>query len=164
MLARKTSFLSALLITLVCLQQVFATHIRGGYISAKRIQGYRYEFILTIFRDSNSPIFDSINKLYPDASISAELSSPVISSFVIPEKETEVLNYRYEYTYSSPGVYTAYHYQLFRNLNILNMDFSSSTTFYVETKVIIDPFLAADQSPVITKAAVDIASPIVPMP
>jgi len=158
MLARKTSFLSSLLITLVCLQQVFATHIRGGYISAKRIQGYRYEFILTIFRDSNSPIFDSINKLYPDASISAELSSPVISSFVIPEKETEVLNYRYEYTYSYPGVYTAYHYQLFRNLNILNMDFSSSTTFYVETKVIIDPFLAADQSPVITKAAVDIAS------
>ncbi len=140
------------------MQQVFASHIRGGYISAKRIQGYRYEFILTIFRDSNSPIFDSINKLYPDASISAELSSPVVSSFVIPEKETEVLNYRYEYTYNTPGVYTAYHYQLFRNLNILNMDFSSSTTFYVETKVIIDPFLAADQSPVITKAAVDIAS------
>ena len=38
------------------------------------------------------------------------------------------------------------------------MDFSGSTTFYVETKVIIDPFLALDQSPVITKAAVDIAS------
>ncbi len=139
-------------------QLVNASHIRGGYISAKRIQGYRYEFILTIYRDSNSPIFDSINKLYPDAGISAELSSPVFSSQLIPEKETEVLFYRYEYTYSAPGVYTAYHYQLFRNLAILNMDFSGSTTFYVETKVIIDPFLALDQSPVVTKAAVDIAS------
>ena len=135
-----------------------ASHIRGGYISAKRLQGYRYEFILTIFRDSNSPIYDSINKLYPDAGISSELSSPVTGSQFIPEKETEILYYRYEYTYSSPGVYTAYHYQLFRNLGILNMDFSGSTTFYVETKVIIDPFLAPDQSPVITKAAVDIAS------
>lgn len=141
-----------------CLQQANSSHIRGGYISAKRLQGYRYEFILTIFRDANSPIFDSTNVLYPDASISAELSSGVVSSFYIPEKETEVLNYRYEYTYSAPGVYTAYHYQLFRNLAILNMDFSGSTTFYVETKVIIDPFLAADQSPLITKAAVDIAS------
>ena len=138
--------------------QASASHIRGGYISAKRIQGYRYEFILTIFRDSNSPIFDSINKLYPDAGISAELSSPVYASQLIPDKETEILYYRYEYTYSAPGVYTAYHYQLFRNLGILNMDFSGSTTFYVETKVIIDPFLAPDQSPVVTKAAVDIAS------
>ena len=148
-----------LLISLIsCCEQLYASHIRGGYISARRIQGYRYEFILTIFRDANSPIYDSINKLYPDASISAELSSPVTGSQLIPEKETEVLTYRYEYTYNSPGVYTAYHYQLFRNLNILNMDFSGSTTFYVETKVIIDPFLAVDQSPVITKAAVDIAS------
>jgi len=135
-----------------------ASHIRGGYISAKRIQGYKYEFILTIFRDLNSPIYDSINKLYPDASISDVLSSPVFNSIEIPEKQTQVLQYKFNYTYSAPGVYTAYHYQLFRNLSILNMDFSGSTTFYVETKVIIDPFLALDQSPMITKAAVDIAS------
>lgn len=139
-------------------QHAKASHIRGGYISAKRIEGYRYEFILTIYRDLNSPIFDSINKLYPDASISAELSSPVTNAQAIPEKETEVLTYKYQYTYSAPGVYTAYHYQLFRNLAILNMDFSGSTTFYVETKVIIDPFLALNQSPVVTKAAVDVAS------
>jgi gliding motility-associated-like protein len=155
---RSTRILISFLLLMSFAQQAKGSHIRGGYISAKRIQGYRYEFILTIFRDSNSPIYDSINKLYPDAGISAELSSPVVASLNIPEKETEVLLYRYEYTYSSPGVYTAYHYQLFRNLNILNMDFSGSTTFYVETKVVIDPFLAADQSPVITKAAVDIAS------
>lgn len=146
------------LIAIICCFAATGSHIRGGYISAKRIEGYRYEFLLTIYRDSNSPIFDSINKLYPDASISAELSSPVIASQLIPEKETEVLTYRYEYTYNAPGVYTAYHYQLFRNLGILNMDFSGSTTFYVETKVIIDPFLALNQSPVVTKAAVDIAS------
>jgi gliding motility-associated-like protein len=139
-------------------QLASGSHIRGGYISAKRIEGYRYEFILTIYRDLNSSIRDTVNTIYPDASISAEITSPIYTSFDIVEKETQVLTYRYEYTYSSPGVYTAYHYQLFRNLAILNMDFSGSTTFYVETKVIIDPFLALDQSPVVTKAAVDIAN------
>lgn len=139
--------------------QLKASHIRGGYITAKRISGYKYEFLLTIFRDANSNIRDDPNYLYPDASIPEVLSSPLIlPTTTIPGKATEVCLYKFTYTYKSPGVYTAFHYQLFRNANVLNMDISQNTTFYVETRIVIDPFLDLDQSPVITKAAVDFAS------
>jgi len=140
------------------LLEVHATHIRGGYITAKRIQGYKYEFLLTIFRNTGTQILDETNNLYPDVSIPDVLNSPYFSRVEIPGKQTEILQYKYTYTYKSPGVYTAFHYQLNRNENILNMDMSVQTTFYVETKVVIDPFLDLDQSPVITKAAVDFAS------
>lgn len=132
-----------------------ASHIRGGYITAKRISGYRYGFVLTIFRDIGSDVRNEINDIHPDINSTAVVSSAVSSVTAIPGKRTEIWVYNYEYTYTSPGIYTAYHYQLNRNANVLNMTNSDQTTFYVETKVIIDPFLAADQTPVITKAAID---------
>ena len=143
--------------------QVLATHIRGGYISANRIlspgvPGYKYEFILTIFRDITSDVVNINNDLYPDKNSTDKITETFISKEIIPGKQTEKIVYRYEYTYRSPGVYTAYHYQLNRNLSVLNMANSGNTTFYVETKVIIDPFLDIDQTPIITKAAVDFAA------
>ena len=153
---KRTLILAILFLPLL---EVFGTHIRGGYISAKRIEGYKYEFLLTIYRDATAETTNPINDLYPDKNSTDKLSSnnivPVIS---IPGKRTEIWQYKFTYTYRSPGVYTAYHYQLNRNTNVLNMDNSLNTTFYVETKVIIDPFLDLDQSPVIAKAAVDFAS------
>ena len=138
--------------------EVLATHIRGGYITAKRITGYRYQFVLTIFRDKTSVVSDLENELYPDVNSTTVLSSHVTSITDIPGKETEIWVYHYEYTYSSPGIYTAYHYKMFRNKSVLNMDNSDQTTFYIETKVIIDPFLAFDQTPIVTKPAVDFAA------
>lgn len=141
------------------LSDSFASHIRGGYITAKRIEGYKYEFLLTVYRDKNSPILDAVNELHPDLNSSDVIQASVIQPIAeIPGKETQICQYKFIYTYKSPGVYTAYHYQFFRNQGILNMDLSSGTTFYVETKVIIDPFLAFDQSPIITKPAVDFAN------
>jgi len=140
-----------------------ATHIRGGYISANRIlspgiPGYKYEFILTIFRDINSTVQNPENDLYPDKNSTDKITKPIFSNEFIPGKQTEKIIYKFEYTYRSPGVYTAYHFQLNRNLSVLNMANSGNTTFYVETKVIIDPFLDVDQTPIITKAAIDFAS------
>lgn len=153
------SFLATLLVGFYVASPVLATHIRGGYITAKRISGYKYEFLLTIYRDTNGDVLNETNNLYPDRSISDVLTAPVIQPIPsIPGKQTQICMYRFEYTYRSPGIYTAYHYQLNRNQNVLNMDNSINTTFYVETKVVIDPFLALDQSPIVTKAAVDIAA------
>lgn len=140
------------------LSPVLATHIRGGYITAKRITGYKYEFVLTIFRDKNSEVKNLQNSLRPDANSEDVLTSQYSSITDIPGKQTEIWIYRFEYTYKSPGVYTAFHYQENRNENVLNMDNSGQTNFYVETKVVIDPFLAFDQSPVVTKPAVDFAA------
>lgn len=153
---RKT--LLNLFLTFGLLSPALATHIRGGYITAKRITGYKYEFVLTIFRDKTSEVKNLQNSLRPDANSEDILTSPYSSISDIPGKQTEIWIYRFEYTYKSPGVYTAFHYQENRNENVLNMDNSGQTNFYVETKVVIDPFLAFDQSPVITKPAVDFAA------
>lgn len=147
-----------LLFTFFLFGTSWASHIRGGYITAKRITGYKYEFVLTIFRDKSSDVKNMQNDLHPDATLSDVLTSQVSSIIDIPGKLTEIWIYRYEYTFKSPGVYTAYHFQENRNENVLNMDNSINTNFYVETKVVIDPFLAFDQSPVITKPAVDFAA------
>ena len=140
--------------------QVLATHIRGGYISAERISGYKYKFTLTIFIDQTAPsgVRNPDNDLYPDKNSSDKINSPNLPVISIPGKNTEIWRYEYEYTYRSPGVYTAFHYQQNRNENVLNMTGSVNTTFYVETKVIIDPFLDLNQTPIITKAAVDFAA------
>jgi len=146
---------------LLQIQNSFGTHIRGGYISARRISAAynEYEFILTIFRDIGSGTRNFENDLYPDKNSTDKITAPNLPTIiVIPEKKTEIWQYKFRYTYRSPGVYTAYHYQVNRNLSVLNMENSGNTTFYVETKVIIDPFLDPDQTPVITKAAVDFAA------
>jgi len=155
-MAKRIFLLSFVLLSFL---EANATHIRGGYISAKRMDstGYKYEFILTIFRDKSSATENIENDLYPDKNSTDKLTSTYFLKQDIAGKNTEMWLYRYIYTYRSPGVYTAYHYQFNRNDNVLNMDNSLNTTFYVETKVIIDPFLKNDQTPVITKAAVDFA-------
>lgn len=139
-------------------QALLATHIRGGYITAKRISGYKYEFVLTIFKDKTSEVFNEFNNLVPDANSSDVLTSRFFSITDLPGYQTEIWIYKYTYTYKSPGVYLAYHYQENRNQNVLNMDNSLNTNFYVETRILIDPFLEFDQSPVITKPAVDFAA------
>ena len=134
-----------------------ATHIRGGYLTARKLDGYRYEFLLTIFRNTQSPVVDAVNNIYPDAGISDVLTVPIFQRINLPGKDTEIILYKTEYTYSSPGVYIPYHYQLNRNESVLNMDNSINTTFYVETKITIDPFLNFDNGPIVTKPAVDFA-------
>lgn len=137
-----------------------ATHIRGGYITANRLNttGYSYEFFLTIFRDTGSDVTNNPIELYPDINSSAVLKEYAISVTPIPGKQTERWVYRFLYTYSSPGIYTAYHYKENRNIGVLNMSNSDQTTFYVETKIIIDPFLAPDQTPTVNKPAIDVAA------
>jgi hypothetical protein len=134
-----------------------ATHIRGGYLTARKLTGYRYEFILTIFRNTDSPVVDPTNNIYPDASLSDVLAAPIFNRTNLPGKQTEIILYKAEYTYNSPGVYVPFHYQLNRNESVLNMDNSINTTFYVETKINIDPFLVFDNGPIVTKPAVDFA-------
>lgn len=150
--------LSILLFLLIQSGLGWATHIRGGYITAKRISGYKYEFVLTIFKDKDSEVINEFNNLVPDANASDVLTSRFSSITDLPGTQTEIWIYRYTYTYKSPGLYTAYHYQENRNPGVLNMDNSINTNFYVETKVLIDPFLDFDQTPVITKPAVDFAA------
>ena len=46
----------------------------------------------------------------------------------------------------------------FRNANIINMDDSGNTTFFVESLVVIDPFYGTNSSPILTVPPIDYAA------
>jgi gliding motility-associated-like protein len=67
------------------------------------------------------------------------------------EKVTFVITH----TYQGPGRYTIRFREENRNANTLNMDDSVNTPFYVETQIIIDPFIGINNSPILTVPPVD---------
>lgn len=139
-------------------QKAFATHIRAGEITVKRISTttLTYKITLTVYTDSLSPIDDPENKIYYGDGTS-EVKARTGPRTAILGKGTWVSVYEYTHTYPATGSYLVYYIGENRNVDVKNMANSSSTQFYVETRIIIDPFLGINNTPVLTNPAIDLA-------
>ena len=137
-----------------------ATHIRAGEITLERISCQSLAFRITItgwvdlestvefgggfldFGDGSDPI-----NLREDATIvvdKQDLGGNVgITQFII------------EHTYGANGVYTLSYLEANRNAGVLNMNNSVETTFYIETQIIIDPFLGCNNTPILLIPPID---------
>lgn len=151
---KETYIFTRLLIILIMLMGwstvVNATHIRAGEITIERIncQGLTFRFTILGYRDTGSPddiqfgggIFDfgDDNKItIPEGGFT--------STYIGNEVERNV--YVFEHTYSAAGTYTVSYLEQNRNDGILNIASSVTTPFYVESKIVIDPFLGCNNSP-----------------
>jgi gliding motility-associated-like protein len=151
-------FLLAWLITF----STFASHIRGGEITAVRRVGSSntFDFTLNVYVDRNS------GNSIPEDNLDLDFGDGTIGSAqkVIPETEivalapTNIRVYRFSHTYGAPGQYIVSHARQFRNGTVQNIGPSPDNVwFYVETQITISPSIdqPPNSSPVLLSFAVN---------
>ncbi len=134
-----------------------ATHIRAGEITATLIscQNYTYRFTVTGYTDLGSDVIFGGGEInYGDG---------VVETFPTGEfdyfedlGDLRAINiYFKDHTFPGPGVYKVSFREFNRNADIVNMDNSVNTPFYVETVIIIDPFLGCNNTPILLNPPID---------
>lgn len=129
-----------------------ATHLRAGQITVRKVGDncdFTYEIIVTVYTNTASPVLfggDQDVLRFGDGDWVLVPETPNTS---LPEFGPNIgtASYRIVHTYPGPGAYTISYFEPNRNGGVLNMDASINTTFYLETQLIIDPFICNRNSP-----------------
>jgi CHU_C Type IX secretion signal domain len=127
-----------------------ATHLRAGEITVKResCNGLTFTITITAYTNTGSPVKFSDGTLsFGDGS--APLQTPTIDNIERPElgKGIGFVEFITTHTFPGAGYYTITYKERNRNAGILNMANSVNTQFFLETVIIIDPFIGCDNSP-----------------
>jgi hypothetical protein len=143
-------WVGALLLILTAFVNVNATHLRAGEITMQRVSctSLTFRITITVYTDTGSPIKFGDGELnFGDGS--DPIVTPSIDNTLRPDLGPEVgtVSYTVEHTFGGPGKYTISYLEANRNAGILNMTNSVDTRFYVETQIIIDPFLGCSNTP-----------------
>ena len=143
---------------ILSVSQAFATHIRAGEITAERvsIQTLTYKITVVGYTDTRSSV--EFGPGFINFGDGREVSLNTESDFQLVEalgNQIEKNTFVIEHTFQGPGRYTIWFREFNRNDLTLNMDNSVETPFYVETQIIIDPFIGVNNSPVLTIPPVD---------
>ena len=136
----------------------YASHIRAGEITSRRIDAIAltYEFTFTGFRDTNSIISMGKGEFdFGDGTTQSgdfEILTEDIGNGV------EKVEFKIVHTYQSANTFLVSYSEEFRNSDIINMDNSANTPFYVESLIKIDPFFGLNNSPYFTVPPIDFAA------
>ena len=159
---RKYSILFLFSIALIIsTYRLSATHIRAGEIIAIRISttSLTYRFSIIGYTDTGSNVkFGGGEIDFGDGTvINIEEGSEfgVIEVIVDAEKKIAFNVFEIEHTFQAPGAYIVRFNERNRNAGVLNMDNSVDTPFYIETRILIDPFLGSNNTPVFLVPPVD---------
>lgn len=162
---RKKISLFLLSVTFILItERANATHIRAGEIIATRISttSLTYRFSIIGYTDTGSSVqFGGGDIDFGDGTvINIEEGSEfgVIEVIVDQEKQIAFNVFEIEHTFQAPGAYIVRFNEKNRNAGVLNMDNSVDTPFYIETRLLIDPFLGSNNTPVFLVPPVDEAA------
>lgn len=131
---------------------LWATHQRSGEITFEHLSGLSYRFTIVTYTYTPSPADrPEIEVYWGDGSVS-----------VIPRQAKNNLGndisqniYVGDHTYSGNGIFTVSFEDPNRNAGIVNIPNSVSVPFYIETTLIINPFLGSNSSPQLLNAPID---------
>lgn len=156
-----------LLFIIVCLQPSFATHQRAGEITYRYLSGLTYE--VTIITYSYAPSTADRPELdisWGDGQIStlprtngpaglnpAGIFCDHLGEIVGPDIKRNV--YIGQHTFPAASTYIVSLEDPNRNLGILNIPNSVDVPFYIETQLVINPFLGANSSPQLLLPPID---------
>ena len=148
-----------------------ASHIRAGYVVSERIRAssLTYRFTFTLFRDirgieaTREGIFRIRNTNNGEVLETIGANNDIVrfeGIGVVGEgaTETEIYNYSFDYNFPSSGYYSVGYHEGNRNDNVINMDNSFDTPFYVESSFLINPLLGTNSTPNITIPPIDVAA------
>jgi gliding motility-associated-like protein len=139
-----------------------ATHLRGGEITIKRMSenSLRYQITVTTYTDFVNGI--AANNNQNDVDIVIYNSNVRVGAFKISRvsklrirDDTEKNVYLGEFTFRAPGTYLIGCNILNRNADVVNMDKSSDSSFYIETIVVVNTELGLNGTPLLLNPAVD---------
>lgn len=158
-------FLSLVWILLfIHVTQLYATHIRAGEITARRIDPQRptYEITVTAYADTDSPVLFGSNGILDFGDGTSEEIRNTGDSGWIPRTRISEGTWKYELTrvHTFPGqkTYKISFRELYRNEGILNMDNSVNMPFYIETVIVVDAFIGVNNTPELLVPPVDKAA------
>ncbi|MCL2289811.1 MAG: gliding motility-associated C-terminal domain-containing protein [Bacteroidetes bacterium] len=121
----------------------FATHQRAGEITYKHVSGLTYEFtIITYTYTPSTADRPMIDVFWGDNTSSSIPRQSKISVGPDISKNTYVTTH----TFSSAGTYAVTFEDPNRNYGIMNIPNSVNIPFFIETIIVIDPFLGSNSS------------------
>ena len=127
--------------------QGFATHQRAAEITYKHLQGLTYEFTITMYTRTSSPADDTRTYMpinWGDGTgdeIKRIVFEPVPGVFDITYNL-----YKGQHTFPAPGTYKISVEDPNRNNGVINIPNSVNVPMYVETELVINPFLGFNNS------------------
>lgn len=132
--------------------RTYATHMRAGEITCKCTGGLTYEITIVTYTYSQSPADrPSYDVNWGDGSVS---NIPRISKTPI-SSEINKNTYVGQHTYTAPSTYIISLEDPNRNGGIINIPNSIDVPFYVQTTLVINPFLGPNNSPVLLNPPID---------
>lgn len=137
---------------LVVVGRVSATHQRAGEISYKYISGLTYEFTITTYTYTPSPADrPEIEVFWGDG------TSSVIQRFSKVNMEGNISRNIYitEHTFSAAGTFHVSFEDPNRNAGIINIPSSVEIPFFIETIIVINPFIGGNSSPLLLNPPLD---------
>jgi gliding motility-associated-like protein len=132
-----------------------ATHNRAGEITFRQVGKMTYEATLITYTDTRSWRADrpTITLKWGDGTESQITRLPQ-DQITLPNFTWKNI-YRATHVYSGPGQYLLSFADPNRVADVINMDYSLGTQFYIESLLIIDPQQGFDQSPVLLNPPID---------
>ncbi len=151
--------ISVLFFALIFLSmQAYATHQRAAEITYKHLTGLTYEFTITMYTRTSSPADDTRNTM---PIIWGDNSSEEIPRIIFTDWGDDISYNVYvgQHTFPGPGSYTISVEDPNRNNGVVNIPNSVNVPIYVESTLVINPFLGYNNSvqllnPPIDKACV----------
>ena len=133
-----------------------ATHIRAGEVIAKRVSGLTYQFTFIGYRDVDGVPFGNGTFDFGDGTIFGGENGDTIpwEEPVDIAEGVQQWEFSLTHTYSAGSSYLVSYREDFRNADIQNISGSISTSFYVETLVIVDA-LITNSTPFFTVPPID---------
>ena len=151
------------ILIIVLSSNVFATHNRAGEITYRWISDYTYEATITTYTYTGTTADRCDLMLYwGDGTYSAvsRINGPpgggcthfgeVLSN---PEYKKNI--YIGQHTYAAPYTYVMYFEDPNRNAGVNNIPNSVNVPFYVETMLVINPFIEPNNSPILLNPPID---------
>lgn len=133
---------------------LWATHQKAAEITFTHVSGYTYRFRLVTYTFTESAADRPELEIKWGDGTSATLSRE--SETVIAGQQTKINVYTGTHTYGGPGTYYISMEDANRNGGVVNMPNSINTPMYVETMLVISPYLTnGNNSPVLTMRPVD---------
>lgn len=130
----------------------FATHNRAGEITYRHISGLTYEFTITTYvytlSQADRP---TLTLQWGD---NTQTVVPRISKINLPNNITKN-TYIGNHTFLGNGVFTVSMEDPNRNGGVINIPNSISVAFYIETKIVINPFFHTNSSPILLSPPLD---------
>ncbi|UXX78066.1 hypothetical protein N7E81_11925 [Reichenbachiella carrageenanivorans] len=140
------------------MEKSYATHIRAGEIIAIRSSNttLTYQFTVKGYTDTGSTVIFGGGELdFGDGTIVTLSEASSSNGTVLLEDEVAYNFFEISHTFSAPGKYTIRYVEQNRNAGVQNMSNSVDTPFYIETTILIDPFIGLNNTPVFLVPPID---------